>query len=157
MLHTMPNSIGRCRADVCEVCGAIKQAGNWFLLAEDRRGNTLRILYWSDGMAQRNDLRACCSADHVERFVHRWLSSSKGSLLPGAYPTLDLSAQQEQQLRSALTGDLQMGRHELISGFAFQAETTQSFLDAVETLLEGYGADLEQDSSDPVKNNDCDA
>jgi hypothetical protein len=137
---------------VCEVCGVRKRKeGNWFLLVPNRRGDVLRILYWSEGVAQRRNVWACCSPQHVQVLVERWLipeeSESTGGLASRPESLL-MSAQMGQQLRAALLEECLVGPEALSSGFAFEEQSTSSILQAVETLLQGYGADLEEEAED---------
>jgi hypothetical protein len=143
---------------VCEVCGTRKRKqGNWFLVTQDRRGDVLRILYWSEGVAQRKNVWACCSPQHVQMFVERWLAPEGSDLtvqLPGGPDMLGMNAELEQHLRTALTAEAQISQEAFTNGFAFEEKSTESILNAVEDLLEGYGADLEddgEDSEDPVQ------
>ena len=137
---------------VCEVCGTRKRKqGNWFLVAQDRRGDVLRILYWSEGIAQRRNVWACCSPRHVQMFVERWLAPEASDLatqLPGRAETLGMNAELEQHLRTALAGEMQISREAFANGFAFEEKSTESILNAVEDLLEGYGSDLEDDGDE---------
>jgi hypothetical protein len=135
---------------VCEVCGTRKRKqGNWFLVTQDRRGDVLRILYWSEGVAQRKNVWACCSPQHVQMFVERWLAPTANdapSQVPGAAADLmAMNPDLEQHLKLALTTETQISEEALANGFAFEENSTQSVLDAVEALLQGYGSDLEDD------------
>jgi hypothetical protein len=137
---------------VCEVCGIRKRKqGNWFLVTQDSRGDVLRILYWSEGVAQRRNVWACCSPQHVQMFVERWLAPESSDLaveLPGGAESLGMNPELEQHLKTALTAEAQVSHEALMNGFAFEEKATESILDAVEDLLEGYGADLEDDGDD---------
>ncbi len=138
---------------VCEVCGTRKRKeGNWFLVTQDRHRNVLRILYWSEGVAQRKNVWACCSPQHVQMFIQRWLAPGTNDTvmaLSGATEVMSmaLNAELEQHLKSALTAEAQISEEALSNGFVFEEKSTQSILDAVEVLLQGYGSDLEDDDS----------
>jgi hypothetical protein len=134
---------------VCEVCGTRKRKeGNWFLVTQDRRGDVLRILYWSEGVAQRKNVWACCSPQHVQMFVEKWLAaegSEAAAQLPCGTEMMSLSPELQQHLRTVLTAEAQISEDALANGFAFEEKSTQSILDAVEALLQAYGSDLEPD------------
>lgn len=57
----------------CEICGAAGRGNGWFLVSEDREGNTLQILLWNSRMAEHPGVRHLCSVAHVEELVSHWM------------------------------------------------------------------------------------
>ncbi len=138
---------------VCEICGARKRKqGGWYLVAQDRWGDSLRILFWDETVTSRPDVQAFCCPAHVQQFVARWLAAAPGieplAALPGQKPALELTSQQEQRLQEALIGELQVSRAALHRGFATERESTLSILDAIEAVLESYGSDLQVETEE---------
>jgi len=63
----------------CTICSEPKLAGQvWFLVAESRWEDKLRVLAWQDELAGRRGVYAACSASHVEELVVHWMTT--GSL-----------------------------------------------------------------------------
>src|SRR5207247_713400 len=64
---------------VCTMCGDEKSAsGLWFLLAENRWEDKLKILQWDSQLARQDGIRRACSAAHVQELVVHWMTT--GSL-----------------------------------------------------------------------------
>jgi hypothetical protein len=66
------------RADipVCTICGKRKLHGDvWFLLAEDRWADRLKILEWHDAVACRQHVQRACCALHVQQLVVHWMTT----------------------------------------------------------------------------------
>jgi len=70
------------RKHLCAICGDEKSAGGlWFLLAENRWEDKLKILRWDPQLARQDGIRRACSAAHVQELVVHWMTT--GSL---SYP-----------------------------------------------------------------------
>src|SRR5438067_4386704 len=70
------------RKHLCAICGDEKSAGRlWFLLAENRWEDKLKILQWDPQLARQDGIRRACSAAHVQELVVHWMTT--GSL---SYP-----------------------------------------------------------------------
>lgn len=70
----------------CEICGATEKRNGWFLVSEDRDGDTLQILMWNRQLADHPGMRHLCSAAHVEELVSHWMltgSLNYGHSRPG--------------------------------------------------------------------------
>jgi hypothetical protein len=139
---------------VCEICGAPKRKqGNWYLVAQDRWGDSLRILFWNDAVASQPLAWAFCCPAHVQHFVRRWLAADSAAdfgefPLPAERPVFGLTAQQEEKLRDALIGELQVSRSALSSSFALEGESALSILDAIEAVLQSCAPDTESESDE---------
>ena len=67
------------RKHLCAICGDEKSAGGlWFLLAENRWEDKLKILQWDPQLARQAGIRRACSAAHVQELVVHWMTT--GSL-----------------------------------------------------------------------------
>src|SRR5256886_10002773 len=67
------------RKHLCAICGDEKSAGGlWFLLAENRWEDKLKILQWDPQLARRDGIRRACSPAHVQELVVHWMTT--GSL-----------------------------------------------------------------------------
>ena len=68
------------RKHLCAICGDEKAAGGlWFLLAENRWEDKLKILQWDPQLARQEGIRRACSAAHVQELVVHWMTT--GSLI----------------------------------------------------------------------------
>jgi hypothetical protein len=67
------------RTHWCAICGDEGPAGGpWFLIAENRWEDKLRILHRNDLLAAQKGIRSACSAAHVQELVVHWMTT--GSL-----------------------------------------------------------------------------
>jgi hypothetical protein len=65
--------------NVCAICGEERSANDiWFLLAENRWEDKLRVLQWTDRLAAHNGIQPVCSPAHVRELVVHWMTT--GSL-----------------------------------------------------------------------------
>lgn len=67
------------RMNECAICGG-KRLGTerWFLVAENRWEDKLKVLQWNDRLAAHEGIQRACSAAHVEELVVHWMAT--GSL-----------------------------------------------------------------------------
>jgi hypothetical protein len=64
---------------VCSICGQKKiPSENWFLVAENRWEDKLKVLQWNDRVAAQVGIMRACSVAHVEELVVHWMTT--GSL-----------------------------------------------------------------------------
>lgn len=93
---------------VCTICGREKSAGaTWFVVAENRWEDKLRIWEWDPGLVLRNGAHEVCSPAHVRELVGHWMR--EGSLnypYPGNESLWDRLAQNSQP---EMTGGRQLG------------------------------------------------
>ena len=62
------------RKHLCTICGDEKSAvGLWFLLAENRWEDKLKILQWDSQLARQDGIRRACSAAHVQELAVHWM------------------------------------------------------------------------------------
>jgi hypothetical protein len=65
--------------NACAICGEKKMPSDfWFLVAENRWEDKLRVLQWDDRLAGKTGIQQACSVAHVEELVVHWMTT--GSL-----------------------------------------------------------------------------
>ena len=65
--------------NLCAICGEKRLPGDiWFLIAENRWEDKLKILQWNDRLAAQGGIQRACSVTHVEELVVHWMTT--GSL-----------------------------------------------------------------------------
>ena len=71
----------------CAVCGDVKLGRqHWFLLAENRWEDKLKILLWDDTLATQAGVFALCSALHLREMVAHWMiAGTLNPILPSNY------------------------------------------------------------------------
>jgi hypothetical protein len=62
----------------CTICGREKAKPDWFLIAENRWEDKLKILEWNDRIAGMKGIHAVCGAVHAGELVIHWMKT--GSL-----------------------------------------------------------------------------
>jgi hypothetical protein len=59
---------------MCTVCGEQRSSDRpWFLLAENRWEDKLKILQWNDRLASNRGIHQACSTAHVQELVVHWM------------------------------------------------------------------------------------
>ncbi|MGH9528703.1 MAG: hypothetical protein ACRD2S_02160 [Terriglobales bacterium] len=61
---------------ICTVCGREKTKSGWFLIAENRWGDKLKIVEWNDRVAWMNGVQQACSAPHALELVAHWMRTN---------------------------------------------------------------------------------
>ena len=80
---------------VCTICGETKSENQiWFLVAENRWEDKLKILHWHEELAMREGIHRACSAGHVQELVLHWMTT--GSL---DYPFARVPAERGKRAR----------------------------------------------------------
>jgi hypothetical protein len=60
----------------CAICGSRRlSTDRWFLVAENRWEDKLRVLQWNERLAEHEGIRHACSAAHVEELVVHWMTT----------------------------------------------------------------------------------
>jgi hypothetical protein len=63
----------------CAICGERKNGAQpWFLIADNRWQDKLRILQWHERLAAQPGIYHACTAEHVQELVVHWMTT--GSL-----------------------------------------------------------------------------
>jgi hypothetical protein len=65
--------------NVCAICGEERSASDiWFLIAENRWEDKLKVLHWPERLAAHEGIHPACSPAHVQELVVHWMTT--GSL-----------------------------------------------------------------------------
>lgn len=131
----------------CDVCGEFREAGQqWFLVTENRWGDTVDILNWDPVLAGRDGVRHVCSIGHLHALLANWMRS--GALqsshdAPAGKSEFALPIWgEESRVRAAQLGEISIDRT-ILNGEATDRGTLMSVLDAIETVLEENVAEEE--------------
>ena len=60
----------------CTICGRQKIRPDWFLIAENRWEDKLKILQWEDRIAGTSGIQAVCGTEHARELVVHWMRTS---------------------------------------------------------------------------------
>lgn len=61
---------------LCTICGREKTKPGWFLIAENRWEDKLKVLEWNDRVAWMSGVQEACSAAHVLELVDYWVRTN---------------------------------------------------------------------------------
>ena len=62
------------RVPECSVCGCSRKSSNgWFLIAESRWQDKVKILRWHEQLAQQPGIHHACSPAHAQELVVHWM------------------------------------------------------------------------------------
>jgi hypothetical protein len=121
----------------CAVCGVeTHRHQGWYLIADDRWRDRLRIFTWSGDLASEPGLQSACSRPHLKMLIACWLDqaslrlahgreacSASAPLGPGELSAMETSAQ--------FVGDLSIFRDDLSRGWTGSAEAFDAIVDAL--------------------------
>jgi hypothetical protein len=63
---------------LCAICGDQKSSRElWFLVAENRWEDKLKILQWNDRLAGQRGVMRACGAAHVQELVVHWMTTGR--------------------------------------------------------------------------------
>jgi hypothetical protein len=87
---------------------------DWFLIAESRWEDRVKVLQWNDQLAMRPSIHTACSPNHVRELVVHWMTT--GSLdYPFANVILPFPdrARRQQKLLAERNDDKMLGVHQI--------------------------------------------
>jgi hypothetical protein len=137
----------------CTICGEQRSGRpRWFLVAEDRWQDKLKILHWDDSLATREGIHCACSAAHLQQLVVHWMTT--GSL---DHPFAQLAFQRERQSCPRSNGpavdDLRASGARQIGELSVHRESMQRVLSespqSLQTILDALLSALQRDSPRP--------
>lgn len=133
----------------CMVCGEQPpDPTSWFLLAEHRWPDRLKILEWNEQLAGQPGIHCACSALHVEQLVVQWMTAGRldypfavapQQRRPGngnrgkAAPSADSPA--EEMPGARLIGELAVDRESLLRVLKESPESLTAILEALVSAL----------------------
>ncbi len=133
--------------NTCAVCGEERSPGDvWFLVAENRWEDRLKVLHWNERLAAREGVQRACSARHVEELVVHWMTT--GSLdypfaraALGAGPPRRLfkgwpAPDELDVLETGQIGDLAVHREGIEHVLSEHPESLRAILDALARALQ---------------------
>jgi hypothetical protein len=132
----------RMNMHLCSICGNVRAENQgWFLMAENRWQDGLKIMGWDKDVSTHNFVYHACGLDHVRDFLYLWVTSGE---LPSAnqgqfYAALEGIPEGTLNERPSI-GDLLIHRH----GLKSTPEGLKSLLDAVSSAL--------KDEFEPIDN-----
>lgn len=114
--------------NTCAVCGEERSSGEvWFLVAENRWEDRLKVLHWNERLAAREGVQRACSARHVEELVVHWMTT--GSLdYPFARTALGAGATRRLSKRWPAPGELDVLETRQIGDLAVHRESIEHVL-----------------------------
>lgn len=128
------------RTHWCAICGDERSAsGVWFLIAENRWEDKLKILQWNPRLALHKGIQSACGADHVQELVVHWMTT--GSL---DYPFARVASQRGSSPRQGfdwpLRPDIDTSSTRQIGELAVDRESMKRVLSdspqALKTILD---------------------
>ena len=147
------------RKHLCAICGDEKSAGGlWFLLAENRWEDKLKILQWDPQLARQNGIRRACSAAHVQELVVHWMTT--GSL---SYPFARASYDEKPEGAWPVRVDVDTHVARQIGELAIHRDSVKRVLSEspqyLKTILDALISALQRESRttapDPAAENDA--
>jgi hypothetical protein len=72
------------RAVMCAVCGAqTNYHAKWFLVAENRWLDRLKVLSWHPALASQEEMQSVCGEEHLKVLIQHWLLQGNLNLRNG--------------------------------------------------------------------------
>ena len=138
----------------CDVCGAFREEGqSWFLITENRWGDTVEILLWDPVLAARSGVRHVCSPGHAHALMADWMR--KGRLERCHDPLAATPSEfampiwtDEGRRTAAHVGEISIDRTAILNDQATDRQTLMSVLDAIESVLQDHACDEEYERED---------
>ena len=126
----------------CDVCGEFREQGQqWFLVSENRWGDTVDILNWDPVLAASPGVRHVCSTGHLHALLAGWMRSGvlehcRDPLAAPARSEFSLPLWTDQgRMKAAQIGEISIDRT-ILNGEATERGTLLSVLDAIEEVLQ---------------------
>lgn len=142
----------------CDVCGAFREEGqSWFLITENRWGDTVEILAWDPMLAAKGGVRHVCSPGHAHALMADWMRSGwlercHDPLNPPLPTEFSMPVWTDEGRRTAAhIGAVSIDRTAILSGQATDRQTLMSVLDAIESVLQDHACDDEYKRDDELE------
>src|SRR5689334_7566358 len=113
---------------VCSICGSVKNENqSWFLLAQNRWRDRLKIMRWDENRASLHATFHACGPNHVKEFLHAWVTSNE---FPYPNKTLHCASLDSMHDEVPSIGNLSIHRH----GLKNSHESLKPILDAIDCV-----------------------
>jgi hypothetical protein len=126
----------------CAVCGleTFRHIG-WFLVAENRWLDRLKILSWHSSLATQKDIKSVCCRQHLKTLVTHWLIQANLRISPSDVPALPIGSDTSlpdvdlgPDSVGRLVGELAVHRESFSRVWSGSPETLECILDALITI-----------------------
>src|SRR5258708_7534711 len=123
----------------CSVCGVdtFRHTG-WFLVAENRWLDRLKILSWHPSLARQKDVQSVCCRRHLKTLIGHWLTEASLRLPPAQHLPLPIGSDPGltdvdlgQQSLGRLVGELAVHREAFSSVWSGSPAALECILDAL--------------------------
>jgi hypothetical protein len=122
----------------CAVCGAqTNHHTNWFLVAENRWLDHLKILSWHPTLADQAEIQSVCGEEHLKILILHWLTQANLNLRNGNHTAVRLPAEPREQTEAApatvgrLLGELAVHRNPLSQNWTGSTQTLECIVNAL--------------------------
>ena len=123
------------KAAACAVCGAqTHYHANWFLVAENRWLDHLKVLSWHPVLADRADMQSVCGEDHLKVLIRHWLTQADLDLRNGKQnlpQNAELAQACELSYAGRVLGELAVHRNPLSRNWTGSAQALECILSAL--------------------------
>jgi hypothetical protein len=121
----------------CSVCGVetLRHQG-WYLIADDRWRDRLRIFSWSAALASQPRFQGACSRAHLKMLIACWLDQASMRLATDTDGASALAALGPEEISNMeknahLVGELSVFRDTFSRGWTGSGETFDAIVDAL--------------------------
>ncbi|MBZ5720255.1 MAG: hypothetical protein LAO03_07720 [Acidobacteriia bacterium] len=147
------------RAYVCVICGELREGAEpWFLIANNRWQDKLRILQWNERLATQRGIHHACTAEHVQELVVHWMITGSLDSPFARAPRLGQPSHGKRLLHAAAEAkdaDVDTSGARQIGELAVDRESMQRVLDenphSLTAILEALLGALRRSTSLPCK------
>jgi len=127
----------------CAVCGIeTQQSASWFLVAENRWVDRLKILFWHPVLAAQNGLLTVCNRQHLRMLLIHWLTRANLEFQADRHPAGRIPRESLTEAELAplavdqFVGELAVHRESLSRAWTGSPETLECILNALLTDVE---------------------
>lgn len=138
------------RGHACTICGEQKRTSDltWFLVAESRWDDKLKVLQWDERVAAQPGVHYACNSSHVEELVVHWMVTGRldypfAQVSIGPNGNVQVESMGPTTARDIDTtgarqiGELSVHRESLQRALAENPRSLKTILDALSKALEG--------------------
>ena len=127
----------------CAVCGIeTHHHASWFLVAENRWLDRLKILSWHPVLAGQKDLLCVCGKQDLKALITHWLTKANLEFQDSGDPVVPIASESRTETElgplsvGRLVGELAVHREALSRAWTGSPETLESILTALTSNVE---------------------